>query len=148
MKVFFTTQAESLSPSVSPQSSQSLVLCESWLQREVGDVDRHTYLCELDKGSCYCCYYWRARGGIDTPKKLLTHFFPLGPIFVKELTRGAFLSGWCRNIDRDTLILLVQAHASRGVYNPGSFLTHDKQTHPRVGKKQKKSALFLRLGCV
>lgn len=35
------------------------------------------------------------------------------PIFLKELTRAAFLDGWCRNIDRDTLILLIQARVNR-----------------------------------
>lgn len=35
------------------------------------------------------------------------------PIFPKELTRTAFLDGWYRNIDRDTLMLWVQAQVNR-----------------------------------
>lgn len=37
------------------------------------------------------------------------------PIFLKELTRAAFLDSWSRSIDRDTPILLIQAHVSRCV---------------------------------
>lgn len=49
----------------------------------------------------------------DRHSELAPDPLSLWPIFLKEVSRAAFLDGWCRNIDKDTLILLIQAHVNR-----------------------------------